>query len=166
MALFTQHAARSRTLVIGLGAMLLLESAAVHALLMGRPWWVHALLLTANASTIWFLWAHDRAVGDRPVSVTEAGIDIPHGLLVRVSAPWSHVAGATRPTWKDLPSDVARGVLKISGFDDPNVLLQFGEPVAAKLGLGVSRAVTTIGLRLDDPDAFVRAVQTHREHAA
>jgi hypothetical protein len=163
---FTQHAARSRGLVIGLGAVLLAESVAVHAFLLGRAWWVHALLLVANLSTLGFLLAHDRAVGSRPAVVSDAGIELPHGLLVRVSMPWAAVARVTRPAWNDVPGEASRGFLKISGFDDPNVLLHLNHPVAASLGMGITRAVTTIGLRLDDPEAFVRAVEGHRARGA
>lgn len=152
---FTQQGARSRGLVIGIAIMLLAESVAVHAFLLGKPWWVHVLLLVANGSTIWFLWAHDRALGARPIVIDERGIHVRHGLLVSAEIPISAIASVTRPSWKELPSDVASGYIKASGFDDPNVLITMRDPVQVNLGLGIRRSARVIGLKVDDADTFV-----------
>lgn len=113
---FTQQGARARGLVVGLSLMLLVESVAIHAFLLGKPWWIHALLLAANASTIWFLVAHDRAIGTRPVLVDDAGIEVRHGMLIAATVPWAKVGAVTTQFSRDrcrggktLPSAVRRG---------------------------------------------------------
>lgn len=152
---FTQHAARSRGLVVGIAIMLLAESVAIHAFLLDQPWWVHALLLAANGSTIWFLWAHDRAIGAHPVVVDDGGIRVRHGLIISAEIPRGAIVSVTRPTWKELPGEVASGYVKASGFDDPNVLITMRDPVRVNLGLGIRRSARVIGLRVDDADNFV-----------
>lgn len=156
---FTQRGARSPMLVWGLGLALVVESVAVHALL-GRRWPVVDLVLVVfNIATVWWLVRHQRAVGDRPVEVGEAGILVQHGTMVRVMVPWAQVARVTRPEWKDQPTDVTPGFLKLSGGDDPNVLVQVEPPVAVALALGLTRQVRVLGLRLDDAPGFVSAVE-------
>jgi hypothetical protein len=154
---FTQQGARARGLVVGLSLMLLVESVAIHAFLLGKPWYIHALLLAANASTIWFLVAHDRAIGTRPVLVDDAGIEVRHGMLISATVPWAKVGAVTTPSWKELPAEVARGYVKASGFDDPNVLVTLREPVRVRLAPGVGVQARVIGLRLDDPKGFLQS---------
>lgn len=155
---FTQHSARNRGLVIGLSAVLVLEGGVIHVMLRSAPWWVHLLLAASNLWVLVFLLRHDRAIGARPILVADGTLTIQHGLLVSATIPLAAVSQVAAVGWRDLPGEVSQGYLKVSGFDDPNVLVTLRDAVRVRLGFGMHRTARVIGLRLDDPASFVACV--------
>ncbi len=145
-------------MLVGLSIALVVESVAVHALI-GKRWPIADLvLIVTNVWTLWYLRRHYRAVGENPVVVDNEGILIRHGLSISARVPWSQVVAVTRPEWKDQPTDATRHFLKLSGGDDPNILVRVDPPVVTSLMAGLKRQVALFGLRLDDPAGFVSAV--------
>ena len=157
---FSQQGTRSTGMLIGLSMAMVVESVAVHALVAKRWPLADVVLIVVNVLTLVWLVRHWRAVGDRPLVVRESGLGIAHGTLVAVEVPWSQVRSVTRAAWRDLPTDARQGFLKLSGGDDPSVLVACEPPVPVKM-MGVPKQVSLFGLRPDDASGFVAAAAAH-----
>ena len=157
---FTYRTARSGGLVFGLSMAIVVETIALHALLMRRhP--IAAWLLTASSLyVIWWLISDYRAMGSGTLRVG-ATLDLDIGRRASVSFPSAQVASVTRPTWRERPKR-APDYLNATKPAEPNVLIVTTEPVRARLTGGVHRSVTRIGLHVDEPEAFVAAVERAR----
>ena len=64
------------------------------------------------------------------------------------------VGRAFAPTWRDIPAADAP-YLNLTAPAQPNVLLEMAEPTRVPVMAGIHRTVEHLGLRLDDPAAFL-----------
>lgn len=141
-------------MLIGVSIALVVESIAVHALI-GQRWPVaNGVLIVLNIATLWYLGRHYRAVGATPVTVSDDELWIRHGASISARIPWPQVVDISPPDWKAQPPDTTQQYLKLSGGDDPNVLVKVEPPVDTTLVMGVRRRIALFGLRLDDAAAF------------
>ena len=136
---------------------LAVESVAIHALIYERWPALDGILLAGNALTIWWMVRHYRAVGAAPIVVQPDVLWIRHGTMTSARVPWSTISDVRVAAWRDQPPDGVSRFLKLSGGDDPNVLVSCDPPADAVVMLGFRRQVSLFGLRLDDPRAFVEA---------
>jgi hypothetical protein len=145
--------------VVGLSIAVAVESVAVHALIYPRAPLLNLALFVANALTIWWLVRQYRSIGDTPILVSADSVLIRHGS-VSADVPRSTIREVALLDWKTVPADTSKGFLKLSGGDDPNVLVSCEPPARVALALGIIRSVSRFGLRLDEPAAFVDTVRS------
>lgn len=165
MTTFTLRTARSRGLMLAIGLAIAVETAALHLLLVRRhP--VFAWLLTASSlSIIAWLVADYRRLGDSALRIDALAVHLDIGLRFRASVAHDRIATAITPTWRDLPAPGA-GFLNATKPAEPNVLLTFRDPVPIRVMGMVSRPVHQLGIRLDDPAAFLAALRAAAPRAA
>jgi hypothetical protein len=163
---FFMRGARSKGLLVGISIALVVESVAVHALVYRRWPFVSLALALLNVASIWWLAAEYRAVGEVATTVADDAIRVRYGRRIRADIPLDALREVRIATWKDVPTTSVRGYLKLSGGDDPNVLLMLDPPVRVALLPGIAREVRQLVLRMDQPDRFVEAVHLVRGPAA
>ena len=142
-------AARPKALLYGVIGVVLVESAAVHALIFRRYPLGSLVLLLFNLATIWYLMREARAPST--VRIADGALDIRSGNSMRLRVPLAHVSEVIEPEWRQIPESGADGYLSIAAGDDPNVLLRFAPAARVELALGMRKTVTTLGLRLGAP---------------
>lgn len=144
---------RPRSLLYAFVGVVVVESAAVHALIYNRWPLASVVLLVLNVWTLWWLWREFSA--GAWVLVTPESIDVRSGRSTRLTAPRASVRSVRMPEWRDLPESTAKGYLRIAGGEDPNVLVAFEPAAEAQLTFGVRRSVSALGLRLTEPAQLV-----------
>jgi hypothetical protein len=160
---FTYRGARSGSLVVGLGAAIVVETVALHALLAARHHPLLAWALTmASVSGLAWLVSDYHAMGRGAVRVGEDGaMMLRVGRRFAIALPAGAVAAASRPSWRELPAagtPAARDYLNLTKPATPNVLLTLAAPTPIRLPGGITRSARRLGLHLDEPAAFVDAV--------
>jgi hypothetical protein len=153
---YTMRGARFGAIFVAIGMMVIVETLALHLLLMTRhP--VGAWLLTVSSlSVLVWLVSDYRAMGDCALRVDTDTLEGRIGRRVALSVPRSQVAAAIRPEWRDVEG-LGKGYLNATRPAAPNVLVSFREPTVVKV-LGAGRRFEKLGLRLDDPEGFVAAM--------
>lgn len=137
----------------GLVLALLAETLAVHALVRTVS---HAAAWALTASSLYaILWiiGDARALAQRRTTITAETLHLRFGLRWSANIPLHQIAAVER--WRGTTPKGAR-VLALIG--PPNLLVRLNRP-AELIGMyGLRRRATDLYLRLDDPDAFLRAV--------
>lgn len=144
---------RPRSLLYAMIGVIVVESAAVHALIYKRWPLASVVLLVLNVWTLWWLWREFSA--ESWIAVSADSIELRSGRSISISAPRTSVRSVKRPEWRDLPESAAKGYLRIAGGDDPNTLVEFDPPAIARLPFGMKRPIATLGVHLPEPQAFV-----------
>jgi hypothetical protein len=159
VASFTYRGARSGALAAGLALAVTVETIVLHLWLAPRRPLLAWTLTALSALTLVWLALEFRAWGRRAVHVTPEHLDLRIGGRAAAEVPRAAVAHAQPATWRDVPDRPDATYLNLTGPAEPNVLLTFAAPVPVRVAGGiVTRRVTRVGLRLDDPDGFLRAV--------
>lgn len=161
MIAFTYRSARSGSLVFGLGLAIAVETLVLHLWLGARHPAVAWALTVASVATILWLAADYAALGSGAVRLVGDELDLRVGRRGAVRVPRSSVQAVVRPTWRDLPvtgAPDARDYLNLTKPATPNVLVTLAAPATVRLSGGLTRRARRIGLRLDDPAAFVTAL--------
>jgi hypothetical protein len=162
---FTYRSARSGSLVVGFGLATAVEIAVMDVLLHARhPLFAWTLTL-ASVWTIWWLAADYRAQGRGAIRIDRGALDLRVGRRAAVRIPLTLVAAVVRPTWRDLPAAGSRAGSDYRNLMKPaapNVLVTLSTPAAVKLFGITTRPVRRLGLRLDDPNGFVLALDRAR----
>jgi hypothetical protein len=151
---YSHTVSRSKPVLLGFSLVIVAESLALHAFLYRRSVWASIAVLAANAATIWWLVRDYQAIGAICSELTDEQLILRVGNRATCVLPLSNIAAAVEPSWRQMPPDMAKGYLKLSGFDDPNILVTTREPAVVRLGLGISRRATTLGIGFDAPEAF------------
>jgi hypothetical protein len=158
---FTYRSARSGSLVAGLGLAIAVETVVLHHWLGARhPWLAWALTVGSVAALAW-LAADYRAMGRGAVRLDGDTLDLCVGRRIALELSRATVLTVVRPTWRDLPAPGtpgARDYLNLMKPTTPNVLVTLAAAATVRLPGGLARRATRLGLRLDDPDAFVAAL--------
>lgn len=166
---FTYRSARSGSLVVGLGVAIVGETGGLHLWL--RPH--HPLLAwglsLSSLSVLWWLARDYHALGRGAIRVDANAVDVQVGRRANVRVPLAAVAAVVRPSWKEVP---AAGERESAGYRNlmkpasPNVLMTLAEPATVCFFGAIARAVRRIGLRVDEPDGFIAAVEDGRASVA
>ena len=128
------------------------ELVVVHLLVaLWRPW-VAVILSALSLATIAWLVAAIRSFTTMPVVIDRGRIRLRAGRLKGVEVGLGNVRGL-RSSW-DAAALRQRGVLNLALIAYPNVVIDLWDPVRSG-----RRAVSTVAHRLDDPAAFVRAIE-------
>jgi hypothetical protein len=154
---FTYLATRSAAVSAAVALVVAVESVALHLWLAARyPGAAWTLTAVSFASLAW-LAADYRAIARRPVIVGPDALHVRVGLRFAATIPRALIAAVEHLTWRTVPPRAA-DYLNTAGISEPNVVLHFTEPVPVRvLGL-LTRRVTRLGVRLDDPGSFVDAL--------
>lgn len=155
---FSALSARSQTFIVAMTLVLAVESVALHALLLKRWPAVSIVLVALNVWTVWWFVQDYRAVAAEPTLVRESDLLLRLGRRMQGRVGYDVVDSVVRPTWQQIPATGSPGYVKLSGTDDPNVLLRLSQPVPFQGPFGIHKRGHTVGLRLDDPDGFVKVV--------
>jgi hypothetical protein len=135
--------------------ILVVETAALHLLLVRWVPIVAWLLTAASVSALAWLLRDDRALR-RPdavrVDATHLHLDV--GRRVRAAIPRSEVGEVLMPTWRDLAAAVPRP-LNATKPASPNVLVFLKSPQRIRVLGVVERAVERIALHVDEPERLV-----------
>jgi len=153
---FTCRTARSVGLTVGLAALVALETAVVHLLLMRVRPLAYSVSATSIAAIVWLV-ADYLEMGKIAVHLADSRIHLHVGRRARATIPLASVAKAFAPSWQDLGASAPR-YLNITKPAAPNVLVVLREPQPVELLGGLRRPVQRIALHLDDPAAFLDAV--------
>jgi len=158
---FTYRSARSGAFVGGISAAILIETVAIHLLLVSTlPALAYVLTAFSLLAIAWL--ARDYvALGSGAVSVTDEMIRLTIGRRFDISVPRANVARASQPTFRDLPTpgtNQGRDYLNMTKPASPNVLIALKEPMRVRLPGGIHRMVKRFSLHLDDPTGFVAEV--------
>lgn len=161
MERFTYRSARSGSLLAGLVLVIMVETVVLHLWLVARlP--VLAWVLTASSlGVLAWLVADYRAAGMGAVRLGRDVLELHIGRRFDVRLARTDVSSAVRPDWRDVPeagTAAAAGYLNLMKPAEPNVILTLSAPTAIRLPGGFTRSAQRLGLHLDEPAAFLAAV--------
>ena len=152
---FSCRSARSPAIVWTLGALIVLETAALHLLLVGRVPLAAWGLTAASLSALAWLWSDDRALrraDSLRVDATHLRVNV--GKRLAASFERSAVRDVLTPTWRDLGAGAPRP-FNATKPASPNVLIVFAAPQKVRVLGGLERAIDRLALHLDAPEEFV-----------
>ncbi len=162
---FSYRSARSPAITSAISAVIVIESIAVHFAVAARhPRIAWALTLSSVAALVWLVRDY-LALGFGAIRLESDTVHLRIGRRFDITLPLARVVRFFRPTFRDLPTPGANeggDYVNLTKPAAPNVLIVLDEPRRVRLTAGLHREVRRIGLRLDDPDAFLRAVEVHR----
>ena len=152
---FTMHSARSYSAMVlsVVSPLVALESSILHVFLRNYPV-IEIIVGLSGVSLIVWIIADYYALRTAAITLTEAGVsgqigrrltfDVPRDAVSRIEAPRSMTT-----------SGPPKGYLNITKPAPANALIVFAEPVRMRV-LGMSRFVTQLAVRVDDPVAFLQ----------
>ena len=165
---FSYRSARSGSLMIGLGLVIVIETAVLHLWLHQRhPAAAWCLTIVSLMGLAWLAADYQR-LGCGAITLDGHTLHLRVGLRANAEIRLGAVVSAMHPTWRDIPSPSSteereyRNLMKPSS---PNVLIVLDKPFQLKIAHTVPVSVLRIGLYLDDPDGFLAAINTARASA-
>lgn len=162
---FTYRSARSAAVLSAIGAVVVIESIAVHFAVAARhPRVAWALTLSGVAALAWLVRDY-LALGSGFIRLASDAVRLRVGRRFDITLPLASVVRALRPTFRDLPTpgtNDGRDYVNLTKPAAPNVLIVLDAPRRVRLTAGLHREVRRVALHLDDPDAFLRAVEAYR----
>src|ERR1022692_2404253 len=129
----------------------LMEAALVHLLVRQRSHTAAWILRALSVYGAVWLVAISRSFALRPILVGDGELVVSNGMLHTLRVPLAKIAAVRRSNYQDAGWNVPPA-------SDPNVLVEFSEPVVARGMYGLKRRVTRIGLSVDDPEGFEKAL--------
>jgi hypothetical protein len=158
---FSYRNARSTAIMSAIAAVVVIESIAVHFAVAARhPHIAWALTLTSVAALVWLVRDY-RALGSGAVRLENDTLHLRVGRRFDITLPLARITSAFRPTFRDLPApgtNQGRDYLNLTKPAAPNVLVVLDAPQRVRLAAGLHREVRRVALRLDEPEAFLRAI--------
>ena len=157
--------ARAATVLTVVVAIVLIETVGVHLLVsrwsVGAAWVLTAL---SAYSVLWVI-GDFRAMELRPTLIMGDDVVFRVGLRCSMRVPLRMIEWAGPVNWRDGVL-AAPGHLNMAAPEQPNIRIEFREPVIARRIFGVRTSVRSVGLRLEDPDGFLRLVQSRMADVA
>jgi len=148
----------SGALVVGFGAVLLIEGTVLHLWIASRSeTWAWAITALNVATLVW-LWREYRAGTRSRLSVGKEHVEVVIGNRIRVRFARSNIASAEPATWRSVPDLPPPEYLNTAKPLEPNVTLVLEEPVEARLALGMRRRYARIDIRVEEPTAVLAAL--------
>ncbi len=154
---FTYRSARSGSLTFGVILVVAVETMVLHLWLAPRFPIATWVLTVATGLTLWWIVADYRAMGTGAIQLHDDAIELPIGKRFTAQIRRTDILSADLATWRDLV-DLQRDAVNLTKPAEPNVLLHLRGPTAVRLFGGISKRVRSIGLHLDEPAEFVRAL--------
>jgi hypothetical protein len=155
---FTLREARAPAFTWGLVLAVVVESGVVHAVLgAAHPAAAWAMTGLGAYAVLWLV-GQDRALSARTITVEEDRLVLRVGLRLTAHVPWPLVSGVSAVAWSTAPvrggahADVARPA-------EANLLVRFREPIVVTHAFGLRRRVSSVGIRVDDPEGLRSAIQ-------
>lgn len=158
--LFSSHRRSAYGAVaVALGLVTVAEILGVHVLL--SRWSALAAWIATALGLYGMMWivADYRSVRSTPHAVGPGVLSIRRGTLWRLDAPLDRVASARMPTSEERAAPKGSLDLMATLPAAPWVVVTFTEPVPVRGPMGITKRVTTLGVSVDDPDAFRDAVR-------
>ena len=141
-----------------LAFLVLIETAALHLLLVHVVPLLAYAVSTSNLSLIIWLIADYRALGRETVRLDGDSVALSLGLRVRGTVPRAAIARAVAPIWgRDLGA-AAPPVLNATKPTTPNVLLEFTAPQTLTVAGLVRRPVRRLAFNVDHADDLLKAL--------
>lgn len=162
MQQFSYRSARSGSFVVGFTIAILIESVAVHFLLASRSRTAAWLLILLSMWAIVWLLRDYEALGRGAVDVSEDVILLRIGRRFSVRLRRADVDHLLQPSYRDLPTpgtNQGRDYLNMTKPAQPNVLIVLRESVDVPLLGRLRLSVRRLGMHLDDPSGFIKAVE-------
>ena len=155
---YTYRSARSGAFVIGISAAILIETVAIHLLIVTRiPVLAYSLTILSVLGIVWIVRDYI-ALGSGAVVVSSDTIQLTVGRRFDISVPRTNIARALQPSFRDLPTpgtNQGRDYLNMTKPASPNVLIVLKEPMLVRLPGGLRRQVVRFSVHLDDATGFV-----------
>jgi hypothetical protein len=157
-AAFSYRSARSGSFVAGIAIVLVVETVALHFLLVSRYPLVAWCLTASSIFAIWWVTRDYIALGRGAVRVDGDSVHLQIARRFDIVVAVANVARVLQPSYRDLPTpgtNQGRDYLDLTKPGTPNVLVVLETPTKVRLAAGVYRTVRRFALHLDDPAAFV-----------
>lgn len=157
---FTYRSAHATPIIVAIGALLLIETTVLHLWLHPTYPMVAWLLSAASIATLgWLIMDHRRYIRGA-VRTTEDRVLIALGSRWRSAIPRAQIVRVYRPSWRDLPDPLtsSAGFLSAMKPVEPNVVIRCEPPAMVRVFGAVMRPYASVGLHLDAPDEFVKAL--------
>ncbi|HEY2853993.1 MAG TPA: hypothetical protein VGJ18_14155 [Gemmatimonadaceae bacterium] len=162
---FSYRTARSTAITTAIIAVVLIESVAVHFAVAVRhlalAW---GLTLSSLLAILWLVRDYV-ALGAGAVRVSADEVHLTIGRRFKLDIPLRAIARVISPTFRDLPTPgttQGRDFVNLTKPAAPNVLLGLEETRRIRIATGIGRDVKRIALKLDDPRAFISAIEARR----
>ena len=151
---FSCRSARSPAILWTVAGLIVLETAALHLLLVRRvPLAAWGLTLASLSALVWLV-ADDRALHrDDAVQVDGTRVRCLVGKRLDATFDRSDVREVLTPTWRDLAGTPRP--FNATKPASPNVLIAFARPVRVRILGGMERSIERLALHLDAPQEFV-----------
>lgn len=149
----------------GLTLAIVVETVVLHAWLRTRHPILAWTLAVSSLSVLVWLAGDYGALGRGAIRVEHDAIDLRIGRRASMRVPLHMLESVMRPSWRDLPATdgpESRDYRNLMKPATPNVLLTLAEPATVLLLGAVARPVRRLGLRVDDPDGFIAAIESAR----
>ena len=162
---FSYRTARSTAITTAIIAVVLIESVAVHFAVAIRHVTIAWMLTLSSLLAILWLVRDYTALGAGAVRLSANDVELTIGRRFDLSIPLTTIARVITPTFRDLPTPgTTQGddFLNLTGPAAPNVLMALEEMRRVRITMWIGRDVKRIALRLDDPGAFIMAVEERR----
>lgn len=161
MERFTYRSARSGSLLAGLVIVIVVETVVLHIWLVGRLPLLVWVLTASSLGVLAWLVADYRAAGMGAVRLGPEVLELHIGRRYDIRLARTDVSAALRPDWRDVPeagTAAAARYLNLTKPAEPNVILTLHASTAIRLPGGFTRSVQRLGLHLDEPAAFLAAL--------
>lgn len=144
-------------MLVALGVLQVIELGVVHLLLMlwnpAAAWIVFALTL---AGLLWFV-ALTKSMRLMPVLLEEDAMRVRAGTLIDFEVAYANIAAVGEAFTAE--TLMAKTTCNTAILSSPNVTLRLARPVAVERPFGAPRLVDRVALRLDEPAAFLAALE-------
>jgi hypothetical protein len=145
------------TFVIGVAVVTLLEMPVLHLVLHRSSWWVHALIVAANAGAVIWIFRERARMKTAALTLDADALAVSLPGKWRGAIPVALIASVRRIS--PAPGTMKpRGTLRVTPLDSPNVELQLRAPATLRGSFGIDRSAARVQLFVDEPDAFVAAI--------
>jgi hypothetical protein len=137
---------------------LLFEGVPMHLLL--HRWSPTAAWISTAATIYGVVWILrlKRSLALQPILIDAQSVVLQIGLLWRVEFPRDRIAACRRITSANAPARDEAGYLQLVVLNEPQWLVELSEPVIAHGPFGRKKAVTRIGVAVDDAQGFGEAL--------
>lgn len=154
---FTMNGARSYSaqMMSIVSLAVAIESVVLHQVLKGRYPTLDLLLLVSSAVVFIWILRDYIAMGQSSVEITPDDVRGQIGRRLNFSVPRAAVSRIEPPGLMPA-SGPPKGYLNITKPAPPNAVIVFAVPVTMRV-LGMSRPVSQLAVRVDDPVAFLQA---------
>jgi hypothetical protein len=144
----------SPVLVIGLSIAMAVETVAIHLFVRPRAPILAWVLVALSVYTIVWLVRDYRAIGARPVVLTQDALEFRLGHRWAATIPRALIDRSEAATWRNAPAQDPEH-LNAARPGDPNVIIHLREPIEVKGLYGMRKRITSLAMRLENSSTFL-----------